>query len=457
MATIAVERLKESRLKAWNEMRALLETAHTETRALSAEETGRYAALEGEMKACGDTIDAELRAAKYADFMDAPAVTDGIPVGDTTRNALVDGMAGVDKTSPFYRERIERHALGSYGDSFLRYLQRGLGGIPAEQREAFERNKVESRDMGEASNSAGGFLVPPGFLSKITEVLKWYGGVRLVANSIETTSGQSLVWPSNDDTANAATIIGENTQVGETDLSFAQRTLSAFMWTTGAVRIGRALLQDSAFDLESVVGDRFGKRIGRGQNTAFTLGTGITGGLNAVTVGLTSVAAADPLSAGGATMVSYGNLLTLIHSVDAAYRQSGRCVFMMNDKSVSKVQGLLDANGRPVFVPAGSFGSITTSISAKNLDLGGGVDTLLGYPIVVNNDLPDSASSGSAACVIFGDFQAGYIIRDVTASMAVLRLEERYADFGQTGFIGYVRGDGNTDDAAALRSLANHA
>lgn len=130
---------------------------------------------------------------------------------------------------------------------------------------------------------------------------------------------------------------------------------------------------------------------------------------------------------------------------------------MMNDKSVGKVQALLDGNGRPVFVPAGSFGSIVTGAAAKNLDLGGGVDTLLGYPIVVNNDLPDSAASGSAACVLFGDFQSGYIIRDVTASMAVLRLEERYADYGQTGFIGYIRGDGNIDDAAALRSLANHS
>jgi HK97 family phage major capsid protein len=433
--TAVIERLKEKRLKAWGDMRSLLECARTEDRAMSAEETQRYAALEEDMKQAGDTLDAELRAAKIAEHMNAPAPTLGVPQGET----------------------VKRDGSSEYEQSFKAYLRRGLNGVAHEQRDNFERGHIESRDMGEASNSAGGYLVPPGFLAKITEVLKWYGGVRLVANTVETTSGQSLVWPVNDDTANAATIIGENTQVGETDLAFTQRTLSAFMWTTGAVRIGRALMQDSAFDLESVVGDRFGKRIGRGQNTAFTLGTGITGGLNGVTVGIQNALGADPLSAGGATMVTVGTLLTLIHSVDAAYRQSGRCVFMMNDKSVSKVQGLLDNNGRPVFVPAGSFGSITTSISAKNLDLGGGVDTLLGYPIVVNNDLPDSAASGSAACVIFGDFQAGYIIRDVTASMAVLRLEERYADYGQTGFIGYVRGDGNTDDAAALRSLQNHS
>jgi|HubBroStandDraft_6_1064221.scaffolds.fasta_scaffold00174_2 HK97 family phage major capsid protein len=440
--TAVIERLKDKRLRAWNDMRGLLEVARAEDRALSAEETQRFAALEGEMKSAGDTMDVELRAAAFARVMDAPAPTLGVPTGEpiTERDRATDD---------------------GYEDVFKRYLRRGFAGLRGDNLDMLERrniaNSKEYRDMGEASNSAGGYLVPPGFLSKITEVLKFYGGVRLVANAIETTSGQSLVWPVNDDTANAATIIGENTQVGESDLSFTQRTLSAFMWTTGAVRIGRALLQDSAFDLETVVGDRFAKRIGRGQNTAFTLGTGITGGLNGVTVGIQNAAAADPLSAGGASMTTVGTLLTLIHSVDAAYRQSGRCVFMMNDKSVGKVQGLLDANGRPVFVPAGTFGSIATGAVTKNLDLGGGVDTLLGYPIVVNNDLPDSASSGAAAPVIFGDFKSGYIVRDVTASMAVLRLEERYADYGQTGFIGYVRGDGNTDDAAALRSLQNHA
>jgi len=215
------------------------------------------------MKSCGDTIDAELRAAKLADFMNAPAPTLGVPTGDTAP--------------------VIRTAKDEYESAFAQYLRRGVAGVSPEHRDRFEKGFIESRDMGEASNSAGGYLVPPGFLSKITEVLKWYGGVRLVANTIETTSGQSLVWPVNDDTANAATIIGENTQVGETDLSFTQKTLSAFMWTTGAVRIGRALLQDSAFDLESVVGDRFGKRIGRGQNTAFTTGSGITGGLISAT------------------------------------------------------------------------------------------------------------------------------------------------------------------------------
>jgi hypothetical protein len=37
----------------------------------------------------------------------------------------------------------------------------------------------------------------------------------------------------------------------------------------------------------------------------------------------------------------------------------------------------------------------------------------------------------------------------------VLRLEERYADYGEVGFIGYSRADGNLDDSGALRAMRN--
>src|SRR5579859_8186151 len=103
--TAVIERLKDKRLRAWNDMRGLLENARAEDRAMSAEETQRYAALEGEMKSCSDTIEIEARAGKLADFMNAPAPTVGVPQGeptsrDDTRNA--------------------------YEDAFKRYLRRGL-------------------------------------------------------------------------------------------------------------------------------------------------------------------------------------------------------------------------------------------------------------------------------------------------------------------------------------------
>jgi HK97 family phage major capsid protein len=412
---------------------------------MSAEESAKFTAAEADLNSAGKEIEARERAAEIRRVMDAPAPTPGL-----------DALPGaVDSRAA--REGRE----GEYNEAFSRYLRRGMYSLAPEQRDRLETGftRIEARDMGEATGAAGGYLVPPGFLAKITEVLKFFGGVRLVANVIETATGQGLVWPVNDDTSNPAVIIAENTQVSEGDLTLSQKALGAVMWNTKAVRIGRALMQDSAFNLESVVADRFAKRFGRGQNTAYTTGTGISGGIVSATSALTGDGTHDPLvDTSGAWSVYKETLLPLLHSVDVAYRQTGRCVWMMNDNSVQKVQSLLDANNRPLFVPAGSFGSLATGTSTRNgAKTAGGVDTLLGYEIVVNNDLPDSGATGGGVPVVFGDFQSGYIIRDIVGSTAVLRLEERYADFGEIGFIGYSRSDGNTDDPNALRVLTNHA
>jgi len=51
--------------------------------------------------------------------------------------------------------------------------------------------------------------------------------------------------------------------------------------------------------------------------------------------------------------------------------------------------------------------------------------------------------------LLFGDFQK-YIIRDVTGAEAgpvILRLNERYADYGQVGFFLFSRHDGDLLDA----------
>lgn len=444
MGDTAITRLRETRLQAWNVMSEVLKTAADEGRAMSAEESAKFTAAEADLNAAGREIEARERAEGFAKLMNAPAPTPGL-----------DALPGAADS------RTARDARETeYNSAFSRYLRRGMHSLAPEQRDRIEAGftRIEARDMGEASGAAGGYLVPPGFLAKITEVLKFFGGVRTVANVIETATGQSLVWPVNDDTSNPAVIIAENTAVSETDLAFSQKTLSAHMWTSGAVRIGRALMQDSAFDLESVLADRFAKRFGRGQNTAFTSGTGITGGLASVTAALTGDGSHDPLVNVTGWNAYTNALLPTIHSVDIAYRQTGRCAWMMSDAALEKVQGLLDNNNRPLFVPAGTFGSLATGASTVNgAKVPGGVDTLLGYPIVVNNDLANSdVTGGGGPCVIFGDFQSGYIIRDVVGSSAVLRLEERYADFGEIGFIGYTRSDGNTDDPNALRAIVNH-
>ena len=66
-----------------------------------------------------------------------------------------------------------------------------------------------------------------------------------------------------------------------------------------------------------------------------------------------------------------------------------------------------------------------------------------------------SGLTANAISVVVGDFARGYVIRQVQQT-TVQRLNERYSDYMQIGFVGAERVDGTLDDTAALRSLQQH-
>lgn len=324
-----------------------------------------------------------------------------------------------------------------YAEAFGSFLRHGVQGVEAEERQLLQDGFVSGdqlRAQGVATDAAGGYLVPEGFRAIITETMKAFGGVRQVANVITTTTGNNLPWPTNDDTGNKGAILGENTAAPEQDVTLGQNTLGAHMYTSKLVRVSFQLLQDSAFDLDTWLPGKLGERIGRIHNEHFTTGTG-TGQPEGVqtnaTVGKTG-------ATGQTTSVTYDDLIDLEHSVNSAYRNE-RAVYMFADSVLAKLRKIKDADSRPLWQP---------SVIAGTPSL------LNGRPYVVNDDMP--AMAASVKSILFGDFNAGYIVRDVSA-VQVLRLTERYADFLQVGFLGFARADATPDDGAAIRAYQNSA
>jgi HK97 family phage major capsid protein len=128
----------------------------------------------------------------------------------------------------------------------------------------------------------------------------------------------------------------------------------------------------------------------------------------------------------------------VIHAVDPAYRATG-VGWMMSDAAMKAVRRLKDADGRPLWEP---------SLQA------GVAETLLGYPITINQHVP--APAASAKSILFGNFRAAYVIRIVN-DFGLLRLNERYADALQVGFLGYARADGTLQNASAVRAYQHSA
>jgi len=325
-------------------------------------------------------------------------------------------------------EAEERTANGA----FSTYLRFGMGALSSEQRAVMSKRAAaaspEMRSLVEGTGSAGGFLVPQDFYRKLTEAQKFYGGVRQSgATILQTSTGAAMPFPSVNDTANMGAIIGENTQVTETDMTFGSVTLGAYTYTSKIVTVPLNLVQDSAFDLDSYLARALGVRIGRIQNNHFTVGTGST-----QPRGVTIDATSGKVGLTGQTLtVIYDDLVDLEHSIDPAYRQLPTVKWMLHDSSLKVIKKLKDGQGRPLW-KAGLEG------------LGNRFpDTINGYPYVVNNDM--AVMAANAKSILFGDF-SNYIVRDVLG-VQIMRLTERYADFLQVGYLAFARADGALIDA----------
>lgn len=437
-----IETLRTERAAKLAEARAIHAKGEEEKRALTPEEQTAFDNLVAEVD------DHEMRIGELEAAAPAPA-TNSADAG-TTRSAKLAELdekskkVATRKSAPieapaFVRDFGDRQATADRALALRGWLgYHSVNGASDAQRIAAQRSGLElgnnrlsfqlgakaPKNIAEAraqslSGSAGGYTVPQGFLNQLETSLLAFGGMREVATIIRTGEGNDLPIPTVSDHSNVGAILAENTQVAEQDVTFGQITLKAYKYSSKLIRVSAELLQDTAIDLESFIGGALGERIARILNTHFT-----TGDNSSKPQGISASGSSVTAAATGA--VTYAELVDLQHSLDPAYRANAR--FMMHDSTFKAIRKLVDDQNRPIFQP---------DISASS------PGTLLGSPIVINQDVATMAASAKA--IYFGDFSK-YIIRDVQ-DFTLLRLEERYADYHQVGFVGFSRHDGRILDA----------
>lgn len=311
-----------------------------------------------------------------------------------------------------------------YRDAFKKWVMGGTARMTEEERNILYKNGIneETRALSATTGTAGGYTVPQGFYDQVIEAMKWFGGMRQVANVFSTDSGNALPIPTTNDTANVGELLAENTQAGTQDVAFGQTTLNAYKFSSKMILVPIELLQDSAFDVEAFLSKKLGERIGRINNQLFTTGTGTSqpqGVVTGATSGKVGVA-------GQTTAVTYDDLIDLEHSVDIAYRDGAK--YMFHDQTLKAVKKLKDSQGRPLWLPGLAFKE---------------PDTINGFGFQVNNDVAQMAAN--AKSILFGDF-SNYWIRDVK-SIQVVRFNEKFMDYGQVGFLAFSRADGKLVNA----------
>lgn len=344
------------------------------------------------------------------------------PKVGATDTEIVDRDAGSEEEQRAADEKYER--------AFDAYLRYGPAAMTPEAQATLATRMgsarsldlpEEVRAMGVASDTAGGFFVPEGFLNRIVEARKNFGGMRRARTTvIPTSSGQDLPIPTDDDTSNTGAILPENTTDSTQDVAIGQVVLHAYVYTSKIVKVSRQLLQDSAFDIPGYLSRKLATRIGRITNTHFTTGDGA-----AKPWGVTQQAV-SAATAASETDVTIDELLDLKHAVDPDYREMAE--WMFNDSTLKLLKKKKDGEGRPLWQSGIAIGE------PNSID---------GDPYVVNQDMPTLASSVKG--IAYGDFM-NYYIRDVLG-VQLLRLDERYADALQVGFLAFSRHDGVLVDA----------
>lgn len=383
------------------EQRAIADLA--EERDLTAEERQAYEALEGELEAARSTAEIVKRESAYNSVQTAVHVA--TPKADDT---------------------LER--------AFTDFLRTGTENADITELRAQSTNPA----------AAGGYTVPQTWLPKVTERLKAFGGVANVVETITTASGETLRWPTNDDTANVGAIApegGKSSGAGA-DLVFAEKTLGAFTYDAlGAgdvpLKVSRELLQDSAYDIEGLITKKLAQRIARKQSADFVNGTGSTMPFGIATNSLTQAFSTTT----GTQPITYADLLAAKNSVDIAYRDGA--VWTFNDYTMGLIEGMVDANGRPLL-----------NTATDGIDVARSRQTLLGYPVVIDNSWANFADPSTNKWGAFGNLQEGYIIRRVQ-DVTVFVNPYSSAATRQVEFNLWARADAVVQDPYAYRVLTN--
>jgi HK97 family phage major capsid protein len=292
--------------------------------------------------------------------------------------------------------------------------------------------------MSTTTGSEGGFTVPTEIAKTVIDALKAFGGMRNVASIITTAAGNDWQYPGSDGTSEVGEIVGQNAAATTGEITFSQVPLVVYKYSSKKLALPWELVQDSGIDIVSFVVDRLATRLGRINNTHFTVGTG-----TAQPFGIVTRATSGKVGTTGQTLtVIYDDLVDLEHSVDTAYRARPGVGYMMNDLSVRNIRKIKDTQGRPIFVPGYDVAGA------------GAPDTLMGRRIDVNQDVPVMAAN--ARSILFGDLSS-YTIRDVM-QVEIRRFDDSaFALNGQVGFCGWNRTGGNLLDTAAVKFYQNSA
>jgi len=297
---------------------------------------------------------------------------------------------------------------------------------------------VEEKGMSTQVSAEGGYLVDPQTSATVQSVLLGAASLRSVANVVNVEASAFDVLVDHNDTG--AGWSDETANAGETGAPQLERISIPLHELSAMPKASQRLLDDSAFDVEGWLANRIADKFARAESVSFIAGDGVGkprgimsyatiandvwawGSLGYVATGTDGdFSIADPADA----------IVDLVYSLGAQYRANA--TFVMNSKTAGAVRKMKDADGRFLW---------SDTLAA------GEPARLMGYPVLICEDMPDIASGTTA--IAFGDFANGYTIAE-RPDMRILR--DPFSAKPNVQFFATKRVGGDVSDFAAIKLL----
>lgn len=259
--------------------------------------------------------------------------------------------------------------------------------------------KIEEKALSAGVNPDGGYTIPIQVETAMNRLIARSSPIRTVAQVQAISTGQ-LQKPFNLGGANSGWVSEAGSRPQTNTPTLARLTFTAQeMYAMPAAT--QTLLDDSAINIEQWLADEVRIVFGEQENIAFINGDGVgkpQGFLAYPTIADASWAwgSVGYIATGQATFDATNpgdDLIDLVYSLKAGYRSNAS--WIMNRLTLAAVRKFKDTTGQYLWQPSMQAGEPSS---------------LLGYPLMEADDMPDIASN--AFPVAFGDFRAGYLIVD---------------------------------------------
>jgi HK97 family phage major capsid protein len=265
---------------------------------------------------------------------------------------------------------------------------------------------LETKALSGSTDSMGGYAVPQEIDERIDSTLKAISPIRSIANVVKVGSaGYRKLIASGGTPSGWAGYEADRPETGTP-------TFTEIVPASGELYANPAasqqMLDDAMFDVEAWLAQEIATEFARAEGAAFVSGTGLnqplgflssptSAALDGVRPKGTLQTIGTGVAGGFAASDPEDDLVDLVQSLRSPYRQGA--VFVMNSATAAEIRKFKTADGAFMFQP---------SLAA------GQPSTLLGYPLIEAEDMPDIAA-GSLS-IAFGNFKAGYVIAERNAT-----------------------------------------